>query len=242
MVGPPFVLQVITCIAHAWPAMMSAKTGLVGRAIEASRVILAVHDLKDFGRGPHRSVDDAPFGGGAGMLLTAPALIAAMAAARARHPGPVIILAPRGRPLAQADVARWARGPGLTLVCGRYEGLDERAYAAADEMCSVGDVVLSGGDPAALCVLDAVVRLRVGTVGNAESLHGESFEDGLLQHPQYTRPAVLPEGAVPSELLSGDHAKIAAWRAQTRRELTLRARPDLWAAYEQSRRAPPADG
>lgn len=222
-----FTIGVVTCVARAWPALLADETGLVARALRSGVARVSVLDLRDYGRGKHRTIDDAPFGGGAGMVLAAPPLLAAIAEARARASGPVIMLAPRGRRFAQADAEALACGQGFTLVCGRYEGIDERAYAAADDCLSMGDFVLSGGDPAAWCIIDAVVRLREGTLGNPGSLHGESFAARRLQHPVYTRPADIDGARVPQVLLDGDHDKVARWRQAEGLRLTRAHRPDL---------------
>lgn len=223
----PFAVEVITCVPEAWAGFVAATTGLVGRAFFDGLATLQVADLRGHGRGRHRCVDDAPYGGGAGMVLAAPPVHAAIAAARKRTPGPVVLLSPRGAPLRQARLRAWSRGPGLTLVCGRYEGFDERCYAYVDEVVSLGDFVLSGGDPAALCVLDGVVRLRAGVLGNPASCGEESFEGGLLEYPHYTRPAVYGGESVPDVLRGGDHAAIARWRAAERQRITALHRPDL---------------
>jgi tRNA (guanine37-N1)-methyltransferase len=207
--------------------MLGPTTGLVGRAFEAGPAELRVRDLRRYGKGPHRQVDDTPFGGGAGMVLGVEPLHRAIADARARTPGPVVLLSPRGRRFTQRDALQLAAGCGLTLVCGRYEGVDERVKAFVDWELSLGDFVLSAGDPAALSVVDAVVRLLPGVLGNPESLREESFEADALEYPQYTRPAVYEGVAVPEVLRSGDHAKIAAWRREQALALTRAVRPDL---------------
>lgn len=227
----PFAVEVITCVAEAWPALLGPNTGLVGRAFAGGQAKLTVSCLRTFGAGRHRQIDDAPYGGGAGMVLAAPPLLAAIAAARARTPGPVILLAPRGAPLTQRRLQALAEGPGFTLICGRYEGVDERVYGAIDEALSLGDFVLSGGDPAALCVIDGAVRLRAGVLGNACSTADESFADGLLEYPHYTRPASVEGAQVPAVLQGGNHAAIAAWRRAQSCTLTQTLRPDLWAAH-----------
>jgi len=200
---------------------------LVGRAFVDGEARLTVNPLRDFGKGKHQQVDDAPFGGGAGMVLALPPLCEAIALARSRTPGPVILLTPRGRRLSQAVVQELARGPGMTVLCGRYEGLDERVRGYVDLELSAGDFVLSGGDPAAWCLVDAVVRLLPGVLGNAESLAEESFTSGLLEYPQYTRPATLKGATVPEVLRSGNHAHVARWRRSQALFTTRRQRPDL---------------
>ena len=216
-----------------FPAMFPGPLGqaLAGRALGAGVWSLSVHDLREHGLGPHRSVDDPPFGGGAGMVLRPDVVDAAIAAERAAgDPRPLVVLTPRGRPLAQADALRWSAGPGVVLLCGRYEGVDERvidAYGA--EEVSVGDYVLSGGETAAMVLLDACVRLLPGVMGGSASAVEESFTHGLLEYPQYTRPAEWQGRPVPAVLLSGNHAAIAAWRLARAEQDTRERRPDLWA-------------
>ncbi|MBL8675596.1 MAG: tRNA (guanosine(37)-N1)-methyltransferase TrmD [Rhodospirillales bacterium] len=207
---------------------------LAGRALGAGVWSLEAVDIRRFARDRHNTVDDTPFGGGAGMVMRPDVLSDAITAA-ATPDRPTIYLTPRGRPLDQARARALAAGPGVTLVCGRFEGIDERVVEAhALEEMSVGDFVLSGGEVAALVALDACVRLLPGVMGAAESLAEESFEDGLLEYPLYTRPAVWtgPDGVereVPEVLQSGHHARIAAWRRTTAEEITRTRRPDLWA-------------
>ena len=223
----PFAVEVITLIPQLWPAWLHPSSGLVGRAFGAGRATLTVGDLRAFGRGPHRQVDDSPFGGGAGMVLCAPPLHEAIAQARARTPGPVLLLAPRGKPWSQQRAEQLAAGPGMTLVCGRYEGFDERAYAYGDDTVALGDFVMTAGDPAALCLIDTVVRLLPNVVGNPASLVDESFTRGGLEYPQYTRPVSYEGHTVPEVLRGGNHRAIEAWREAEARALTLRHRPDL---------------
>mgnify|MGYP001183194489 CR=1 FL=1 len=214
---------------------------LAGRALSEGIWSIDAIDIRGFARDRHGSVDDTPFGGGAGMVMRADVLSDAIQASRI--PGtPAIYLSPRGAPLTQARVRDLAAGPGVTLVCGRFEGIDERVIEAHGlEEVSVGDFVLSGGEIAALALLDACVRLLPGVMGTAQSLAEESFEDGLLEYPLYTRPAVWtgPDGgerAVPEMLQSGHHAKIAAWRRSMAEEITRRRRPDLWDRYDARRK------
>jgi tRNA (guanine37-N1)-methyltransferase len=209
---PGFTVEVITLVPQLWPRMLAADTGLVGRAFAGGQVSLHVRDLRDFGKGPHRQVDDSPFGGGAGMVLAVEPLHRAIEAARARTPGPVILLTPRGKRFAQSDAQLLAAGPGMTLICGRYEGMDERVRAYVDVELSLGDFVLSAGDPAAFAMVDATVRLRAGVLGNPASLLEESFAAGNLEYPQYTRPAIYAGQAVPAVLRGGNHAAVARWR------------------------------
>ncbi len=185
-------------------------------------------DLRSFCPGKHAVADDHPFGGGAGMVLKAGPVLEALAEARRRLPGaPVIHLSPRGRRLDPAQARELAAQEALVLLCGHYEGLDERALAAVDREVSVGDVVLSSGELAACVLADAVVRLVPGVLGNAESAEDESFENGLLEYPHYTRPAKAPFGDVPEVLLSGDHAAIKLWRRRQSLKTTYERRPEL---------------
>jgi tRNA (guanine37-N1)-methyltransferase len=184
-------------------------------------------DIRNFARDKHRSVDDSPFGGGPGMVMRPDVLDAAIAGAGGV--GPLVLLSPRGRPLDQARVRALSAGPGVTLVCGRFEGVDERVLEArAIEEISLGDFVLSGGEPAAIALIDACVRLLPGVLGCPETLAEESFADGLLEYPHYTRPALWQERAVPPVLVSGDHQKVRDWRRCQAEQLTRQRRPDLW--------------
>ena len=198
---------------------------LVARARADGALDIVVHDLREYGKGIHRQVDDAPFGGGAGMVMMVQPLAEALDPLAATHR---VLFTPAGRPLDQATLDRWASIDELTLVCGRYEGVDERvAEHLIDEEVSIGDYVLLGGEVAALVVIEGVARLLPGVVGNPESVETESFRGGLLEEPQYTRPADFHGWTVPEVLLSGDHGKIAAWREEQRRERTKERRPDL---------------
>lgn len=223
----PFAVEVVTLVPQLWPNWLHPTSGLIGKAFQAGRAKLQVNDLRAFGHGPHRQVDDSPFGGGAGMVLAVPPLHAAITQARARTPGPVLLLSPRGRPFNQARAEALARGPGMTLVCGRYEGFDERVYAYADDTIALGDFVLTAGDPAALSIIDAVVRLLPQVVGNPASLLDESFTRGGLEYPQYTRPVSYDGAEVPGILRSGNHSAIHAWRQTHAKTLTAQYRPDL---------------
>ena len=226
-VPAPFRVEIITLVPEIWPTILGAGAGLVGRAFAEGLADLRVNPLRSYGKGKHQQVDDAPFGGGAGMVLAAPPVAAAIGVARARTSGPVILLTPRGATFREAHARELASGPGLTLICGRYEGIDERVRNLVDLQLSVGDMVLSGGDPAAWCVVDAVVRLLPGVLGNSESLTEESFTSGLLEYPQYTRPASFQGVDVPEVLRSGDHAAVERWRRSQALALTRRLRPDL---------------
>jgi tRNA (guanine37-N1)-methyltransferase len=212
---------------------------LAGKALAAGLWRLETVDIRDFARDKHRSVDDAPFGGGPGMVLRPDVLDAAIEGAGGV--GPLIHLSPRGRPLDQQRVREVAAGPGVRLLCGRFEGIDERVLEAqAVEEVSLGDFVLSGGEPAAIALIDACVRLLPGVVGCAETLAEESFADGLLEYPQYTRPQMWQGRAVPEVLVSGDHGKIRDWRRVEAERLTRERRPDLWQRYAERQRTEPA--
>jgi tRNA (guanine37-N1)-methyltransferase len=201
------------------------ETSLVSRAIEDETLEVVLHDPRDHGKGPHRQVDDAPFGGGAGMVMMIEPLADALEPLAGTHR---VLLTPAGAPLTQETLDRWARLDELTLVCGRYEGVDERvAEHLVDEEASLGDYVLLGGEVGALAIIEGVTRLLPGAVGNPASVETESFRDGLLEEPQYTRPAEFRGWEVPQVLLSGDHGEIEAWRRQQRIERTKRRRPDL---------------
>lgn len=201
---------------------------LLGKARAAGRLDVRVHDLRDHTTDRHRSVDDTPYGGGAGMVMAPEPIFAAVEAAR--PPRPLLLLSASGRRFDHAMAAELAAGTGFSLLCGRYEGVDQRV---ADHLCdgelSVGDFVLAGGEPAAAVVVDAVARLVPGVMGNEASGADESFATGLLEHPQYTRPAEFRGHEVPDVLLSGDHARVARWRRAQALRRTLERRPDLLA-------------
>lgn len=232
-----FRATIITLFPEMFPGPLGQS--LAGRALEAGIWALDCVNLRDFGLGRHRAVDDTPFGGGAGMVLRPDVLDAAIG--QARDGRPLIALTPRGAPLTQARIRRLAAGPGAVLLCGRFEGFDQRALDAnAAEEISLGDFVLSGGEIAALALLDATIRLLPGVMGAAESAEEESFsDDTLLEYPHYTRPAVWQGRAVPEALLSGHHAAIAAWRRAEAEAVTRRRRPDLWARHIASQPALP---
>jgi tRNA (guanine37-N1)-methyltransferase len=218
-----------------FPAMFPGPLGdsLAGRALANHLWSLDSLDIRAAATDRHRSVDDTPFGGGAGMVMR-PDIVAA-ALGRVADGRPVIYLTPRGRPYRQADAERLAQGAGVILLCGRYEGVDQRAIEASGaEEISIGDYVLSGGELAAMVLLDAVIRLLPGVMGAAGSAEEESFANGLLEYPHYTRPAEWNGRAVPPVLLSGNHAAIAAWRRFQAEQITRDRRPDLWAAYVNS--------
>lgn len=220
------------CVLTLFPEMFPGPLGfsLAGQALAAGRWQIDAINIRDFASDRHRSVDDTPAGGGAGMVMRADILGAAIDAARGRHARlPLIALSPRGRPLTQSRVREMSAGPGVMLLCGRFEGIDERVFAARDaEEVSIGDYVISGGEPAAMVLLDAAVRLLPGVMGAEQSGAEESFENGLLEYPQYTRPRIWEGREIPEVLLSGDHARIAAWRRGQAEAITRRRRPDLW--------------
>jgi tRNA (guanine37-N1)-methyltransferase len=213
---------------------------LAGKALRAGLWRLETVDIRDFARDKHRSVDDAPFGGGPGMVMRPDVLDAAVAGSRGV--GPMILLSPRGERLDQQGVQLLAAGAGVTLICGRFEGVDERVLEArAIRELSLGDFVLSGGEPAAIALIDACIRLVPGVVGHAETLAEESFAEGLLEYPQYTRPQLWQGRAVPEVLVSGDHRRIADWRRAEAERLTRERRPDLWKLYLARQRAGETD-
>lgn len=220
-------ISIVTIFPEFFPGPLSV--GVVGRAIDEGLVDVDYHDVRRHGLGPHRQVDDTPYGGGAGMVMRVEPLDATLAPLADSHR---VLMSPAGRPLDQVTVDRFATLDHLTLVCGRYEGVDQRVVEAhIDEEVSIGDFVLAGGEAAALAVVEAVVRLLPGAVGNPDSVVHESFRTGLLEEPVYTKPAVFGGRAVPEVLLSGDHARIEAWRQHQRRERTRRRRPDLWERF-----------
>jgi tRNA (guanine37-N1)-methyltransferase len=229
-----------------FPDMFPGPLGmsLAGKALAAGSWSLDAIDIRDFGTGVHRSVDDTPAGGGPGMVMKADVLARAVDAAGIDD-RPRLLMSPRGRPLTQQRVTELAGGPGVVLVCGRFEGVDERVIEARGlEEVSIGDYVLSGGEIAALVLLDACVRLIPGVMGKASSGQEESFAEGLLEYPHFTRPQIFEGRPIPEVLLSGDHAKIAAWRRAEAERLTKARRPDLWAARatEKPPRKGPSDG
>jgi tRNA (guanine37-N1)-methyltransferase len=214
-------------IVTIFPEFFESPLGvsLVGRAIAEGAVDLEVIDLRDHGLGRHRQLDDAPYGGGPGMVMMIEPLAAALAPLRDTHK---VLLTPAGVPLRQGLLDRWAGLDALTLVCGRYEGVDERvAEHLIDEEVSLGDFVLAGGETAALAIIEGVTRLLPGVMGNPDSAGSESFRGGLLEEPHYTRPAVFEGWEVPEILLSGDHGRIEEWRREMRLQRTRERRPDL---------------
>lgn len=220
-----------------FPGMFPGPLGfsLSGRALERGLWSLSAVDIRAHATDRHATVDDAPFGGGAGMVLRPDVVDAAIEAAWPQD-GPLLYLSPRGRVLDQARVADLARQPSVTLLCGRYEGVDQRVLDARPiEEVSLGDYVLSGGELAAMVLLDAVVRLIPGVMGTMDSLAEESFAGGLLEYPHYTRPAEWRGRSVPEVLISGHHQNVAAWRLAQAEDITRRRRPDLWARYSAAR-------
>ncbi len=222
-----FRASVLTLYPEMFPGALGLS--LAGRGLEAGAWSLDTVQIRDFATDRHRSVDDTPSGGGAGMVMRADVLARAIDHASPEgDPRPRLLMSPRGKPLAQARVRELAAGPGAVIVCGRFEGVDERVIAARDlEEISIGDFILSGGEAAALVLLDAVVRLLPGVMGNVRSGEEESFENGLLEHPHYTRPQEFEGMDIPPVLISGDHARIAAWRKAESERLTAERRPDL---------------
>ena len=225
--------QIITLFPDAFPGVLGQS--LTGKALQEGLWQLQTYDLRDHGIGKHKNVDDTPAGGGAGMVLRADVLASAIAEARAGIKGvaPLVYLSPRGQRFDQAMARNWARMDGVTMLCGRFEGVDERIlqHFGIQEV-SIGDFVLTGGEIAAQAMIDATVRLLPGVLGNAESAVEESFSNGLLEHPQYTKPASWEGHDIPDVLLSGNHARIAEWRKAMSEAITKERRPDLWNAYQ----------
>jgi tRNA (guanine37-N1)-methyltransferase len=223
---------VLTIFPEMFPGPLGSS--LAGKALTEGKWALEAIDIRGFATDKHRSVDDAPSGGGAGMVMRADIAAAVIDAARAAMPAgaPTIYLSPRGYPFMQEQARELAGGPGVILLCGRFEGIDERVLQARNiEEISIGDYVLSGGEIAAQVVIDAVVRLLPGVAGNESSLAEESFAQGLLEYPHYTRPREWEGRAIPEVLLSGDHKAIARWRREQAEKLTKARRPDLWQAH-----------
>jgi tRNA (guanine37-N1)-methyltransferase len=231
---------ILTIFPDMFPGPLGAS--LAGKALAAGLWSVDAVDIRSHATDKHRSVDDTPAGGGPGMVMKADVLARAIDAARDAS-RPPLLMSPRGAPLTQKRVAALAGGSGVVVICGRYEGIDERLIDARRlEEVSVGDYVLSGGEIAALALVDACVRLLPGVMGKQASAAEESFADGLLEYPQYTRPAEWEGRAIPDVLLSGDHAKVAAWRRAEAERLTRARRPDLWEAYRtrsERRKDPP---
>jgi tRNA (guanine37-N1)-methyltransferase len=243
----PWRASVLTLFPEMFPGPLGVS--LAGKALEAGLWSLEARDIRDSATDRHRSVDDTPAGGGPGMVLRADVLAAAIDAADiAAGPAkdrPRLLMSPRGRPLTQSLVRELAAGPGPLIVCGRFEGIDQRVIEARRlEEVSVGDYVLSGGEIAAFALIDACVRLLPGVMGKLSSGAEESFSEGLLEYPQYTRPQAFEGRPIPDILLSGDHARVAAWRQAEAEALTRARRPDLWESriWGQKRPKGPADG
>jgi tRNA (guanine37-N1)-methyltransferase len=230
---------VLTLFPDLFPGPLAAS--LAGKALASGLWTLEPLDIRASATDRHRTVDDTPAGGGPGMVMK-PDVLARAIDAVAPEGRPRLLMSPRGKQLTQARVEAFARGPGLIVVCGRFEGIDERVIAGRDlEEVSLGDYVLSGGEVAALVLLDACVRLLPGVVGAQASVADESFSDGLLEYPQFTRPPVFEGRPIPDVLLSGDHAKVAAWRRAEAERITRERRPDLWASYRARRPKSPGE-
>jgi len=221
-------VTVVTIFPDMFPGPLGQS--LAGKARDKGLWSLEPVDLRDFATDRHRTVDDTPAGGGPGMVMK-PDVIARAVDALAADPRPRLLMSPRGLPLTQQRVATLAQGPGVVVLCGRFEGVDERVIAARNlEEVSIGDYVLSGGELGAMVLIDACVRLLPGVMGKEASGAEESFADGLLEYPQYTKPPLWEGRPIPEVLLSGDHGKVAAWRREQAEKVTRERRPDLWAA------------
>jgi tRNA (guanine37-N1)-methyltransferase len=232
-----FAATVLTLYPEMFPGPLGAS--LAGRALRENLWSLDTVQIRDFATDKHRSVDDTPAGGGAGMVMRADVLAAALDSVPAGRP--VLAMSPRGKTLGQARVRQLAEGPGVTILCGRFEGFDERIFEGRDvEPVSIGDYILSGGEMAALTLLDACIRLLPGVMGAPSSGMDESFETGLLEYPHYTRPVEWEGRTIPEVLRSGDHARIAAWRKSMAETDTRLRRPDLWERHEGARVKPPS--
>lgn len=230
----PWSATVLTLFPEMFPGPLGIS--LCGKAQENGLWSLEVKDIREHGLGKHRTVDDTPAGGGPGMVMRADVAASAIDAVD-RQARPFIYLSPRGAPLTQSRVKALSEGPGVIMLCGRFEGLDERVIAARQmEEISLGDFVLAGGEIAALAVMEAAVRLIPGVLGAAASPAEESFSEGLLEYPQFTRPQVFEDRPIPEVLNNGNHKEIAKWRRQQAESLTALRRPDLWALYEKTKR------
>lgn len=238
--------RVITLFPQAFPGVLGES--LTGKALQDGLWRLGLIDLRPFGEGKHRNVDDTPAGGGAGMVLRADVLgraldVAALGTPEDRTRWPIVYLSPRGRPMQQVDAERFARADGITLLCGRFEGVDERVLEEYQiEEVSLGDFILTGGEIAAQALIDASVRLIPNVLGNQASTIEESFSNGLLEHPQYTRPATWKSRDIPPVLRSGNHAEMERWRKEQSLNLTRTRRPDLWQAYCKAHGLDPEQG
>ncbi len=228
-----FAATVLTLFPEMFPGPLGVS--LLGKALQKELWSLEVRDIRDHGVGKHRTVDDTPAGGGPGMVMRADVALAAIDAVP-RSGRPLIYLSPRGLPLTQSRVAALGAGPGVLLLCGRFEGLDQRVVEArAIEEVSLGDFVLAGGEIAAMALIEAAVRLIPGVLGDAQSPDEESFSHGLLEYPQFTRPQEVEGRAIPEVLNNGNHKEIAKWRRARAEELTKARRPDLWSLYEKKK-------
>jgi tRNA (guanine37-N1)-methyltransferase len=230
-----FEVEILTLFPRMCEGYLAES--ILGKARDAGLVAARVTDVRDFAPGKHHVTDDAPYGGGAGMVMKPEPLVDAIEAARARLPGATVVLtSPRGVRFDQAHARRFAEQGRLILVCGRYEGVDERVTTAVNMEVSIGDFVLTGGELAALCVADAAARLVPGVLGNEASAHAESFagDEALLEHPHYTRPPEFRGARVPEVLLSGDHRRIERWRRRESLRATRERRPDLWERFRPS--------
>jgi tRNA (guanine37-N1)-methyltransferase len=231
-----FHTQILTLYPEMFPGPL--RVSLAGRALEEGKWACHPIHIRDFATDKHRTVDDTPAGGGAGMVLKVDVMAAAVDHAFEKAPDlPVLAMTPRGKPITQARIRELARGPGVTLICGRFEGFDERLFEARPqiEQVSMGDIILSGGEMGALMLLDACIRLLPGVMGAASSGDDESFEQGLLEYPHFTRPVDWEGRTIPEVLRSGDHAKIAEWRKRQSEDDTRLRRPDLWERYKNAR-------
>ena len=226
-----FRLDVVSLVPEVFDSLRGL--GVIGRAFNTGIAELYTHNPRDYATDRYRKVDDEPYGGGAGMVLKPEPVFAAFEAIPVQPRRRVLLMTPQGKPLQQSDLRRWANDyEQLVLLCGHYEGFDERIRTLADEEVSLGDFVLTGGELPAMTIINGTVRLRPGTVGTAHSLVEESHSAGLLEHPHYTRPANFREMQVPAVLRSGDHGAIARWRTEQQQQRTQQRRPDLWAQWQ----------
>ncbi|MBJ6132776.1 tRNA (guanosine(37)-N1)-methyltransferase TrmD [Ochrobactrum sp. Q0168] len=228
-----FHASVLTLYPEMFPGPLGVS--LAGKALAEAKWQLNTVQIRDFAEGRHRMVDDTPSGGGAGMVMKPDVIARALDSVADGRP--MLLMTPRGAPLTQKRVRELAAGPGAIILCGRFEGVDERVIEARHlEEVSIGDYILSGGETAAIVLLDAVVRLLPGVMGNQQSGETESFETGLLEHPHYTRPQVWEERSIPDVLTSGNHGAIEKWRHAQAERITRERRPDLWDAYQEAKR------